>query len=204
MQQGQDIYFQGKIYQGCDPGESRYNYPSVESAGSHTFVDGQSVVLGTDYKLAKNCIDPECTEPELTDIHSTCCNTVAIPLTVAHKDNSEARDKAKVLVDMFRSCLRASSEVREIQQAKQCARLHCDEMIKQFGDEYNKKVETYNNNCGLIIKDCLLGKNAPETLNTIKDIMEYADYLQRLFKEAAGSPLQAEGAIREGLNAETL
>jgi hypothetical protein len=130
-----DIYKDGKIftnYQDLPLVKLWDGCYSVE--GSHNFHDGQCV--DGLYELKNVCAAPNCdckngTPPYCR--YNSLGKRVAIP--VAPRESSEARDKATELVDGFRGCLRASSAVREMQQAKQCALFHCDEMIKECREQ---------------------------------------------------------------------
>lgn len=67
-----NIYWQGKIYENVEQGDSRYNYPAIEVIHPHSFTDGQEVLEGRDYE--KKC--------QHKGIHNSTCiyHVAAIPL----------------------------------------------------------------------------------------------------------------------------
>lgn len=142
MQKQTDTYFDQHIYKDCVLPFPTGTYKSLEQYNEA--LDNWISLLKTGYEVvgSHNWVDGQCVDGlyELKTITTLSRYTrqerqsqVAIP--VAPKGNSKARDEAKELVDGFRCCLRASSEIREMQQAKQCALFHCDKMINECREQ---------------------------------------------------------------------
>lgn len=136
-----NIYWEEKIYQGVEDGESRYNYPSFPVIGDHNFKEAQEVTEGVDYEKEYQMLIygkwVDCGETNYNSIpvsNTEDRRIVALPLhqSVQQQEVKGVEEKAKELVEKFQRSAILNNHSAKKYYSRELALICVDEILEQL------------------------------------------------------------------------